>query len=40
MSQEYELTFTAQEDGIFGKDKLLQSADKLRQRLEFLRKNR
>ncbi len=40
MSQEYELTFTAQEDGIFGKDKLLQSADKLRERLEFLRKSR
>ena len=40
MSQEYELTFTRQEDAIFGKDKLLMPAEKLQARLEFLRKNR
>lgn len=40
MSDEYELTFTAQEDAVFGKDKLLTPAEKLRPRLEFLRKNR
>ena len=40
MSQEYELTFTRQEDAIFGKDKLLVPAEKLQERLEFLRKNR
>ena len=40
MSQEYELTFTSQEDGIFGKDKLLQPAAKLHDRLEYLRENR
>jgi NADH-quinone oxidoreductase subunit I len=40
MSQEFELTFTRQEDAIFGKDKLLTPADKLKGRLEFLRKNR
>ena len=40
MSQEYELTFTRQEDAVFGKDKLLMSAEKLKDRLEFLRKNR
>jgi NADH-quinone oxidoreductase subunit I len=40
MSQEYELTFTSQEDAIFGKDKLLIPSEKLKPRLEFLRKNR
>ncbi|OLD60522.1 MAG: NADH-quinone oxidoreductase subunit I [Ignavibacteria bacterium 13_1_40CM_2_61_4] len=40
MSKEYELTFTSQEDGIFGKDKLLMPAEKLKDRIEFLRKNR
>lgn len=40
MSKEYELTFTRQEDGIYGKDKLLKSAEELKDRLEFLRKNR
>jgi NADH-quinone oxidoreductase subunit I len=40
MSKEYELTFTRQEDGIFGKDKLLVSAEKLKDRLDFLRANR
>jgi NADH-quinone oxidoreductase subunit I len=40
MSKEYELTFTRQEDGIYGKDKLLKPAEELKDRLEFLRKNR
>lgn len=40
MSQDYELTFTRQEDGIFGKDKLLVSSEKLKERLDFLRANR
>lgn len=40
MSQEYELTFTRQEDAIFGKDKLLVPAEKLKARLDFLRENR
>ena len=40
MSQEYELTFTRQEDAIFGKDKLLVPAEKLKTRLDFLRENR
>ena len=40
MSHDYELTFTRQEDGIYGKDKLLIPADKLKVRLEFLRENR
>jgi NADH-quinone oxidoreductase subunit I len=40
MSKEYELTFTRQEDAIFGKDKLLVPADQLKDRLEFLRQNR
>ena len=40
MSKEYELTFTAQEDAIFGKDKLLVPAENLKERLEYLRENR
>jgi NADH-quinone oxidoreductase subunit I len=40
MSKEFELVFRFQEDAIFGKDKLLVSADKLKERLEYLRKNR
>lgn len=40
MSPEYELVFTRQEDGIFGKDKLLMPAEKLKDRLEYLRKHR
>jgi len=40
MSKEYELTFTNQEDGIFGKDKLLVPAEKLQDRLEYLRRSR
>lgn len=37
MSKEFELTFTSQEEAVFGKDKLLIPADQLRDRLEFLR---
>lgn len=40
MSQEFELTFTNQEDGIFGKDKLLIPAEKLKNRLDYIRMNR
>ena len=40
MSKDYELTFTSQQDAIFGKDKLLTPAEKLKDRLEFLRANR
>ena len=40
MSDEYELVFRNQEDAIYGKDKLLMSTDRLRTRLEFLRKAR
>jgi NADH-quinone oxidoreductase subunit I len=40
MSQEFELTFTRQEDAIFGKDRLLTPAEKLRTRLEYLRSHR
>jgi NADH-quinone oxidoreductase subunit I len=40
MSQEYELTFQKYEDAIYGKDKLLIPAEKLKPRLEFLRKMR
>lgn len=40
MSKEYELTFTSQEDAVFGKDKLLMPAGKLKDRLEYLRANR
>ena len=40
MSQEYELTFLRQEDGIFGKDKLLMPVEKLKDRIEFLREHR
>ncbi|HEV8538019.1 MAG TPA: 4Fe-4S binding protein [Bacteroidota bacterium] len=40
MSQDYELTFTSQDDAVFGKDKLLVPAEKLKERLDFLRKNR
>lgn len=37
MSKEYELTFRSQEEGIFGKDKLLKSSEELKDRLEYLR---
>jgi NADH-quinone oxidoreductase subunit I len=40
MSQDFELTFTRQEDGTFGKDKLLVPAEKLKERLEYLREHR
>jgi NADH-quinone oxidoreductase subunit I len=40
MSDEYELTFLKTEDAIYGKDKLLMSSDRLRTRLDFLRKAR
>ncbi len=40
MSDEYELVFRNPEDAILGKDKLLMSSDRLRPRLDFLRKAR
>ena len=40
MSKEFELVFTGQSDAIFGKDKLLKSTEELKDRLEYLRKNR
>ncbi|MEX0602917.1 MAG: NADH-quinone oxidoreductase subunit NuoI [Bacteroidota bacterium] len=40
MSKEYELVFSNQEEAVFGKDKLLMSAEKLRDRLEFLHQHR
>lgn len=40
MSDEYELVFSNPEDAIYPKDKLLMSTDRLKTRLEFLRKAR
>lgn len=40
MSDEYELTFSNQEEAIFGKDRLLMSVDRLKPRLDFLREHR
>jgi NADH-quinone oxidoreductase subunit I len=40
MSDEYELVFTRTEDAIYGKDRLLMSTDRLKTRLEFLRRAR
>lgn len=40
MSPTYEMVFTRYEDAIFGKDKLLMSAEELAPRLEFLRSHR
>lgn len=40
MSDQYELVFDSQEEAIFGKDKLLFSADDVRDRLDFLHRNR
>jgi NADH-quinone oxidoreductase subunit I len=40
MSDEYEMVFTNPEHAIYGKDKLLMSTDRLKTRLEFLRKAR
>ncbi len=37
MSKDYELVFSSQQDGIFGKDKLLVPVAQLQERLEFLR---
>lgn len=38
MSKDYELVFSKRDDAVFGKDKLLVPVDKLKDRLEFLRK--
>ncbi len=38
MSDEFELVFNSQEEAIFGKDKLLVPKEKLKKRLEFLKK--
>jgi len=40
MSKDYELVFSSQQEAIFGKDKLLVPAEKVRDRLEFLRNHR
>lgn len=40
MSNEFELAFSSQEEAIFGKDKLLTPAEKLKERLEFLKQHR
>jgi NADH-quinone oxidoreductase subunit I len=40
MSKEFELTFQSQDAAIFGKDKLLKSAEEMKERLEYLRNNR
>lgn len=40
MSKDFELVFTRQEDGIYGKEKLLKSAEELKDRLEYLRAHR
>jgi NADH-quinone oxidoreductase subunit I len=40
MSDEYELVFTKPEAAIYGKERLLMSAERLRPRLEFLRRAR
>ena len=40
MSKEYELTFSSQEEAIFGMDRLLMPAEQLKDRLEFLREQR
>ncbi len=39
MSDEYILTFTSQEEAVFGKDKLLMSTERLKKRLSFLHQN-
>jgi NADH-quinone oxidoreductase subunit I len=39
MSDEYILTFTSQEEAIFGKDKLLMPKERLQKRLDFLKQN-
>lgn len=40
MSKDYELVFSSQEEGIFGKEKLLVPVAQLQDRLEFLRQYR
>jgi NADH-quinone oxidoreductase subunit I len=40
MSDEYLLAFTSQEDALYGKEKLLKSTEELKDRLEFLKKNK
>ncbi len=40
MSDEYELVFRHTEDAVFGKEKLLMSTDRLKTRLDFLRRAR
>lgn len=40
MSKEYELVFSSQQEAIYGKDRLLMSTEKLKDRLEFLRNSR
>jgi NADH-quinone oxidoreductase subunit I len=40
MSDEYELVFRNTEDAVFGKEKLLMTTDRLKTRLEFLRRAR
>ncbi len=40
MSDEYELTFSNQEEGIYGKDKLLVPIERVQNRLDFLRQAR
>ncbi len=40
MSKDFELTFTDQEDAIYGKDRLLTPASQLKDRLEFLKQYR
>jgi len=39
MSDEYILTFSSQEEALFGKDKLLMSEKRLKKRLDFLHQN-
>lgn len=39
MSDEYILTFSSQEEAVFGKDKLLMSKERLKKRLNFLKQN-
>lgn len=40
MSDEYLLAFTSQEEAVFGKDRLLKSAEEMKGRLEWLRNHR
>ena len=39
MSDEYILTFTSQEEAVFGKEKLLMPKQRLQKRLDFLKQN-